>query len=106
LKGTKNIGRVDVVWYNEDSPPCYLFEVEDKGNMRDALHRLYQARHLNARFFVVGPEDNRRKFEEYVLTAPYKSSRKLYNYRTFKDVARLRSLVRNAKEFKTKFGID
>lgn len=106
LKGTKNIGRVDVVWYNEDSPPCYLFEVEDKGNMRDALHRLYQARHLNARFFVVGPEDNRRKFEEYVLTAPYKSSRKLYNYRTFKDVARLRSLVKNAKEFKTKFGID
>ena len=97
--------RVDVIWYNEDSPPSLLFEVEDKGTMRDALHRLYQARHLNARFFIVGPVEKRRRFEEWVSTAPYKSSRKLYNFRTFEDIAKLRSLIKNAEEFKKKFGI-
>ena len=105
LRGTKNIARVDVIWYNEDSPPSYLFEVEDRGTMRDALHRLYQARHLNARFFIVGPAENRRRFEEWVLTAPYNSSRKLYNFRTFEDIAKLRGLINNAEEFKRKFGI-
>lgn len=105
LRGTKNIARVDVVWYNEDSPPSYLFEVEDKGNMRDALLRLYQARHLNVRFFIVGPEENRRRFEEWVSNAPYKSSRKLYNFRTFEDIAKLHSLIKNAEDFRKKFGI-
>jgi len=105
LRGTKNITKVDVIWYNEESPPSYLFEVEDRGTMRDALHRLYQARHLNARFFIVGPAKNRRRFEEWVSTAPYKSSRKLYNFRTFKDIARLRNLIKNAQDFKRKFGI-
>lgn len=31
LQGTKNIRRIDVIWYNESSPPNYFFEVEDKG---------------------------------------------------------------------------
>jgi len=105
LRGTRNITRVDVIWYNEESPPSYLFEVEDRGTMRDALHRLYQARHLNARFFIVGPAENRRRFEEWVSTAPYESSRKLYNFRTFQDIARLRSLIKNAQDFKRGFGI-
>ena len=105
LRGTRNIARVDVIWYKEDSPPSYLFEIEDRGTMRDALHRLYQARHLNARFFIVGPTENRRKFEEWVSTAPYKSSRKLYNFRTFEDISRLRNLIENAEEFKRRFGI-
>ena len=105
LRGTKNIAKVDVIWYNEDSPPSYLFEVEDKGTMRDALLRLYQARHLYARFFIVGPKENRRRFDEWVSNAPYKSSRKLYNFRTFEDIAKLRSVTKNAEEFKRKFGI-
>jgi len=105
LRGTKNIARVDVIWCNEDSPPSCLFEVEDKGTMRDALLRLYQARHLNARFFIVAPEENRRRFEEWISNAPFKSSRKLYNFRTFKDIAKLHSLTKIAEEFKRKFGI-
>ena len=105
LKGTKNIALVDVIWCNEDSPPNFLFEVEDKGTMRDALLRLFQARHLNARFFIVGPKENHKKFEEWVSNAPFKSSRKLYTFRTFQDIAKLRSLIKNAEEYKKNFGI-
>lgn len=105
LRSTKNVERTDVIWHKEDSPPSYFFEVEDKGTMRDALHRLYQARHLNARFFIVGPGENRQKFEEWVSTAPYNSSRKLYNFKTFEELSHLYSLIKSAESFKKEFGI-
>ena len=102
---TKNVALVDVIWYSEDSPPSFFFEVEDKGTMRDALLRLFQARHLNARFFIVGPKENLKKFEEWVSNAPFKSSRNLYTFRTFQDLAKLRNLIKNAEDYKKNFGI-
>lgn len=105
LSSTKNVERTDVIWYNEDMPPSYFFEVEQGGTMRDALHRLYQARHLNARFFIVGPEENRQKFEDWVSTAPYNSSRRLYNFKTFEELSRLYGFIKNAENFKKEFGI-
>jgi hypothetical protein len=105
LRGTKNVERTDVIWYKEDSPPNYFFEVEHGGTMRDALHRLYQARHLNARFFVVGPEENRQKFEEWVSTSPYNTSRKLYTFKTFEELSKLYGLIKSAENFKKEFGI-
>lgn len=105
LKSTKNVERTDVIWYKEEMPPSYFFEVEDKGTMRDALHRLYQARHLNVRFFVIGPKENQKKFEEWVSTAPYNSSRELYNFRAFEELSRLYGLIKSAEDFKNEFGI-
>lgn len=105
LQGIKNARKIDVIWHNESSPPNYLFEVEDKGTMRDALHRLYQARHHNARFFVVGPKGNRNKFEEWMSTAPYNSCRDLYNFRTFGEISMLYNLIKNTEEFKERIGI-
>ena len=94
-----------MIWYNEDSPPIYLFEVEDKGNMRDALLRLHQARYLNARFFIVGPKENLRKFENWVSDSPFKTRKELYIYRNYEEIATLYSLIKNAEEFKTTFGL-
>ena len=105
LRNAKNVQRTDVIWYKEEMPPSYFFEVEDKGTMRDALHRLYQARHLNVRFYIIGPKENRQKFEEWVSTAPYNSSRKLYNFKTFEELTQLYRLIKNAENFKKEFGI-
>lgn len=105
LSSTKNIEKTDVIWYKEDMPPSYFFEVEQGGTMRDALLRLYQARYLNARFFIIGPKDNRQKFEGWVSNAPFNSLRNIYNFKTFDELSRLYVLIKNAENSKKEFGI-
>ncbi|MBM3910866.1 MAG: hypothetical protein FJ356_04380, partial [Thaumarchaeota archaeon] len=70
-KNISGIESIDVIWFKFE-PPFYLFEVEDKGTMREALHRLYQARYFQSKFFVVCPLENRDKFEKYVITDPFR----------------------------------
>ena len=48
-------------------PPFFLFEVEDGGTMREALHRLYNAMAFDARFFVICPKENFEKFDMYQI---------------------------------------
>jgi hypothetical protein len=85
LKSAPEISRVDVIWY-KSSPPFFLFEVEDGGTMRDALHRLYNAMAFDARFTIVSPIDNQGKFEKWVTTAPFKEFRERYNFRTYSEL--------------------
>jgi len=105
LRNTKNVQRIDVIWYKEEMPPSYFFDVDGRRTMRDAIHRLYQARNLNVRFFIIGPKEVREKFEEWVSTAPYNSSRNLYNFRTFEELSRLYGLIKGAESSKKEFGI-
>jgi len=82
------IKQVDAIWYSIE-PPIHLFEVEDGGNMRDALLRLYQARIFKSKFFVVSPEENRNKFNKYIVTDPFKAIKKNYLFRTYDDLLKL-----------------
>lgn len=86
FKGIKDIERVDVIWFNKFVPPSCFFEVEDGSNMRDALQRLFQAGHFNAKFFVVSPAANKPKFERWVNTAPYKHMQ--YNFRSYEELVK------------------
>lgn len=85
LAGASEIGRVDVIWY-KPSQPCYLFEVEDGGTMRDALLRLYNAMHFNAHFFIVCPPANKGKFEKWVSQAPFQECAGRYGFRTYNEL--------------------
>lgn len=82
------IKQVDAIWYSIE-PPIHLFEVEDGGNMRDALLRLYQARIFKSKFFVVSPAENRNKFNKYIVTDPFKAIKKNYLFRTYDDLLKL-----------------
>lgn len=84
FQGIKEIERVDVIWFSKVFPPSYFFEVEDGGNMRDALQRLFQASHFNVKFFVVSPSDNKGKFERWASTAPYKHVN--YNFKSYEEL--------------------
>ena len=96
------IDRIDVIWYSYD-PPIHLFEVEDGGNMRDALHRLYQARFFQSKFFIICPADNYNKFEKYVRTDPFKAMREKYLFRTYDDLIQMYNKVQNYENIKSKF---
>lgn len=85
LKSAPEISRIDVIWY-KSTPPFFLFEVEDGGTMREALHRLYNAIAFDARFFIVSPIHNRSKFEKWVTTAPFKEFEERYNFRTYSEL--------------------
>ncbi|MCG2658967.1 MAG: hypothetical protein L6437_01815 [Kiritimatiellae bacterium] len=85
LKSAPEIARVDVIWYRP-TPPFFLFEVEDGGTMREALHRLYNAMAFDARFFVVCPIQNQPKFEKWVSTEPFREFKDRYNFRTYSDL--------------------
>lgn len=105
FKGITDIEKIDVIWYDEAVPPSYLFEVDTGGTIRNALHRLYQARHLHTKFFVVSPEQIRSDFERWVTTAPYRSIKNRYNFRTFKELVSLYNSVVKANQLKKRFGI-
>ena len=85
LQSAREIQRVDVIWY-KPKPPYFLFEVEDGGTMREALHRLYNARAFDARFFVVSPIHNREKFKKWVTTDPFNELEERYNFRTYPEL--------------------
>jgi hypothetical protein len=84
LSTAPEISRVDVIWYRP-MPPFFLFEVEDGGTMREALHRLYNAMAFDARFLIVSPPHNRDKFEKWVTTAPFKEFEQRYEFRTYAE---------------------
>jgi hypothetical protein len=79
------VARIDVIWYRP-TPPFLLFEVEDGGTMREALHRLYNAMAFDARFFIVCPEHNRDKFYKWVTTAPFREFEDRYQFRTYSEL--------------------
>ena len=90
--GIVGIELVDAIWVGFE-PPIYLFEVEDKGTMREALLRLYQAKFLDARFLVVCPAGNRGKFDKYVNNVPFKECRQRYQFRSFDELRRMHDAV-------------
>jgi len=85
LKSAPEVHRIDAIWY-KPTPPFFLFEVEDGGTMREALHRLYNAMAFDARFFVICPLHNQSKFEKWVQTAPFRDFEERYNFRTYADL--------------------
>jgi len=85
LTAAPEIARVDAIWYRP-TPPFFLFEVEDGGTMREALHRLYNSMAFDARFLVVCPAQNRDKFNKWVTTAPFKEFENRYEFKTYEEL--------------------
>jgi len=96
------IERVDAIWYSTE-PPIHLFEVEDGGTMREALHRLYQARIFDSKFFVICPSENRSKFERYVTTDPFRGMREKYLFRTYEELLEMYDSVVKYENVRSKF---
>lgn len=89
FRGVKGITKLDVIWYDKYRPPAYFFQVDDKGNMKSALDRLFEARNLNAKFFIVSPISNKEKFEKELERDPHRANYEMYKFLSFDDLAKL-----------------
>jgi len=89
FQSVKDIKHIDVIWYDKHKPPSFLFQVDVKGNMKTSLDRLYEARNINAKFFIVSPIENKAKFENELERDPHRANKQMYRFLSFEDLEKL-----------------
>jgi hypothetical protein len=77
---------IDVIWFGEDENPRYCFEVEHTMDILRSLNRLYQLKHFNVSFFVVSPEDKRKKFESEMNKFPFRNCRNRFHFISYDEL--------------------
>ena len=87
---------IDIIWFGEDENPKYCFEVEHTMDILRSLNRLYQLNHFNVGFFVVSPEDKRKKFESEMNKFPFRNSRDRFHFISYEELV---SLYQNGAPF-------
>jgi hypothetical protein len=93
---------IDVIWFGEDENPKYCFEVEHTTDILRSLNRLAQLQHINAKFFIVAPEERRSKFEIEMQKYPYRRMRDRYRFISYDDLASLFEVAQSFHGLKTK----
>jgi hypothetical protein len=97
-----SVENIDVVWLKDEWPE-YFFEVEHTTGVTSGLLRIYQARKLNTRFFIVGPKDVLKKFEKEVEKAPFNSIKDKYCFRSYEQLRDMFVAASNYRSVKDKF---
>ena len=78
--------KIDVVWVKGEWPECF-FEVEQSTGVTPGLHRMYQVIKVDAKFFIVAPEEERKRFEREVGKAPFGDIKNKYRFRSYKELS-------------------
>lgn len=93
---------IDVIWFGEDENPKLCFEVEHSMDVGRALNRLFQLQHINVKFFVVGPEEKRSKFNREMRKFPYRRLEERYRFMAYEELASLFEAASPFHELKTR----
>jgi len=101
-KAMDSAQRIDVVWVNGEWPECF-FEVEQSTGVTSGLHRMFQVIRVDAKFFVVAPEEERRRFQREVDKAPYKEVKQKYRFRSYEELRDMYQACANYRKVKDQF---
>jgi hypothetical protein len=105
LRKEKFVREIDVIWFLGDVP-AYCFEVEHTTHVRDGLWRQYQIAPLtSAKFFIVGPDDQRTKFETEVEGDPFRSIKTRYQFKSYNDLIDFYDEAKKFTNAKSQFGL-
>ena len=74
-----------MVWLKDEWPE-YFFEVEHTTGVTPGLLRIYQVEKLNAKFFIIGPQNVLKRFEREIEKAPFNRIKKKYRFRSYEDL--------------------
>jgi hypothetical protein len=80
-----SVRNIDVVWIKDEWPE-YFFEVEHTTGVTPGLLRIFQARKLSTKFFIIGPKDVLKRFEREVLKAPFNAIKEKYCFRSYEEL--------------------
>jgi hypothetical protein len=81
----ESVQNIDVVWMKDEWPE-FFFEVEHTTGVTSGLLRIYQAEKVNAKFFIVGPEDVLKRYEREVEKAPFNRIKNKYRFRSYNEL--------------------
>jgi hypothetical protein len=96
---------IDVIWFRDEFP-AYCFEVEHTTNVKDGLLRLYQVRHLNAKFYIVAPHEVETKFLTEVAKDPFNQISSRYKFKSYEDLSLMHQIAKEYYQIKSQFGIE
>jgi len=102
MDGTK----LDVVWRRvERSVPTYVFEIQVKGNIYQAVAKLKHAFDLwNSNIFLIAPTDRQNEYRDLVSGTFHEIKTRLV-FIDINDVEKLHSLKKGYKDLEMKLGI-
>ncbi len=81
----ESVQNIDVVWMKDEWPE-FFFEVEHTTGVTSGLLRIYQAEKVNAKFFIVGPQEVLKKYEREVEKAPFHRIKNKYRFRSYDEL--------------------
>jgi len=97
------IRKIDVIWFQEELPQA-CFEVEHTTNVKDGLLRELNAGKFSAaRLFIVGPEDQRSKFDSEISREPFYKFRGAYVFRSYNELIEYYLAAWNHRKALSKF---
>jgi len=80
------IRKIDVIWFQEEIPQA-CFEVEHTTNVKDGLLRELNVSKVSAaRLFIIGPEEQRNKFESEISREPFYRIKGAYVFRSYLEL--------------------
>jgi hypothetical protein len=98
----ESVQNIDVVWMKEEWPE-YFFEVEHTTGVTSGLLRIYQAEKINAKFFIVGPEDVLKRYEREVEKAPFSRIKNKYRFRSYEELREMFLAATRYREVSDRF---
>jgi len=94
--------QIDVIWFADEFPVC-CFEIEHSTDVTKGLLRMHQLEHFQTQFFVVAPENTRRKFETETSKTPFYQSQDRYFFRSYEEVERLYQQTKRFVDIRNSF---
>jgi hypothetical protein len=79
------IGKIDVIWF-EDDVPRFAFEVEHTTKVGAGLQRLFQLNPLSTKMFIVSGQQNLKRFEKFIESAPYYQHKESFYFRSYRQL--------------------
>ena len=86
------VKNIDVIWLNKKGFkfPQKVFEIVDSGNtMLGAFSRIFQLLNFKTEYYIIAPEQHRKKFDKQIKLAPYNEHFNKFNFVNYDEMMEL-----------------